>query len=400
MVEPITNSKNPPWGHIPKDFANIGISLQLPHERIVGQVYQKPEDFVVKEVITNLKSTCQVTQLKKDVKNKFIHATLLKKDISTFEACGQLAKANNLDYEKISYYGLKDTCGITSQQICFENHKLSKTRFKKFYIKNITFANWNIKTNTHAGNKFKIKVRDIKANQTTRGCIKKFMVRADRGIPNFYGPQRFGVRQNNHLLGKLLLNQDYEKFVYEFLTQSKNESADEITDRNELKQNFGEWKKCLSIAESNSKLNDETDLLTHLSAEKNYLIAIKRMKIARFFPHAYSSFIFNQALSKYLVKNETNCQLEKIGCGAIFNSTTQQLFKDVLKKEGISMDTFKHPVKEFRVKSHSRAALFFPKDLRYKLNKTNLIIEFTLGTGEYASVVLGFLVKGAFWKLD
>ena len=198
----------------------------------------------------------------------------------------------------------------------------------------------------------------------------------------------------------MLLQKDYENFVFKFLTETKNEEENILIKRKELEENFGDWKNCLKLIRDTQELKDEKELLNALTKEKDYLGAIKNMKISSFFPHAYSSYIFNKALSKYIKNNKDNIEMEKIGPNTIITKENKEIFGDVLKEEEIEINDFKHPDKFFWVKNHPRKALFFPQNFKYEFNQNNLILKFDLGNGEYASLVLGFLFEGAFRKLD
>ena len=49
-------------------------------------------------------------------------------------------------------------------------------------------------------------------------------------MPNYFGPQRFGERQNNQEVGKGDSKGDFEGAVMEFLTSTENERNAKVTE--------------------------------------------------------------------------------------------------------------------------------------------------------------------------
>jgi len=101
------------------------------------------------------------------------------------------------------------------------------------------------------------------------------------------------------------------------------------------------------------------------------------------------------ALSHYLKKHKDkkvrNIKLEKIGSNTKFNKTNANVYLPILKREGIKLSDFKTLCKEFRIEGHSRNVLFFPKNFEFQFRKRDIIVEFDLGIGEYASLFLDFI---------
>ena len=70
------------------------------------------------------------------------------------------------------------------------------------------------KINRHIGigdlieNMFEIKLYKIKNMEKIINNIKKI---EKNGMKNFFGPQRFGARKNNHLIGKYIIKRQWKK---------------------------------------------------------------------------------------------------------------------------------------------------------------------------------------------
>ena len=120
-------------------FKNIGIKSDIFNGSIKADLYRKAEDFVVEEIFPDYVCSAKKEKLKYSFNNskKYYHAVLVKKNISTFEAAALIAKGNELAFKNISYCGLKDTLGVTSQRICIKNKgKLKQVCFRVFFEKN------------------------------------------------------------------------------------------------------------------------------------------------------------------------------------------------------------------------------------------------------------------------
>ncbi|MDP2820750.1 MAG: tRNA pseudouridine(13) synthase TruD [bacterium] len=270
-------------------FRNIGIRFFLVSKGIKTELYKKQEDFVVEEIQKDGKVfSPQKESLACVVKpeKKYIHTTLVKRGISTFEACSVLANDNGFDYFKdISFCGLKDTNALTTQRICIKTKgKLKYTIFPKFFLKKFKSSNKKIKQGDHRGNHFIINTKIKKQSLKTIGIIlKNFKSLLKKGLPNFYGPQRFGIRQSNHKLGKLLIKKRYDDFIFRFLTEKDNNERKELKEiRKKIKDNYGSWKSCASILNSVDGLSDEKELVSNLLT-RNKFLSIKKMKLSNFF---------------------------------------------------------------------------------------------------------------------
>ena len=375
---------------------NIGINFSFGSRRIKAKLYKKPEDFVVEEIQENNEV---VAPNKRNTKiifgpgKKYVHAVLVKKGISTFEACNIIALKNGLNYFKdVSACGLKDTDGLTAQRICIRSKKKLKSAiFPKFFLKDFLPSNRKLKVGDHKGNRFVIKTEINKQERKIADeFLKNFSVFVKRGLPNFYGPQRFGVRQNNHRLAKLLVEKRYDDFIFKFLTETNNEIKEVKDIRAKIKDNYGNWRACQSILKCFRDLPDEKELISNL-LRKDKITSIKNMKLSSFYVYSYISYLFNCALSSCLKNEYKNIAIQKIGLQPKLNKLNQKLYNPILKKENIHFEEVKAACENFSVRGKTRNALFFPKNFNFRIENNVIILEFDLGKGQYASLVMDFL---------
>ena len=138
-------------------------------------------------------------------------------------------------------------------------------------------------------------------------------------------------------------------------------------------------------------------MLAALASGKSYDEAVRSMKISGFFLHSYSSFLFNLAASNAMRSGSGNFTLEKIGSSTVLDSANEDAYSEILKSEGMSLSAFSEAL--FKVDGHPRSAFFFPENFRYRFEGGDIILEFSLGKGEYASLMLEFLVDSEIRKL-
>jgi len=384
-----------------KFFRNIGIEERNPFTRIKADLYLKPEDFIVEEIHRD--DVCSVKAPKTKLKNfqsKYILATLVKKGISTFEVCRILAIKNSLNPKEISFCGLKDTFGITAQLICIPNKgKLQHTKFKKFFIAQFKPSNKKLSLRDHLGNRFKVRARNFNFDkQICKEILKQSEEKIEEGLPNFYGPQRFGIRQNNHLYGKLLIKKKYREFIKRFLTDIGEYEPLKIKKiRNEIKENFSDFKRCYKILSKVSTLVYEREIFERLLQKEKIEKIVQENEVLKFCLYSYNSYLFNLALSLLIAKQKSNLrklagfQLQKLGYDSKIDRTTFKLYSEIFKKEKINFDELKHAYKKFGIQGHLRNVLFYPKNFSYMIKDKDIFLQFDLGTGEYASLFLEFI---------
>jgi len=290
---------------------NVGIWINVFQSwpKIKADLYQKVDDFVVEEIFPRYRCTIKKEKSEKqpNILEKYIEATLVKKNISTFDACKIIAQKNGFSLKEISYCGLKDTFGVTAQRICVPNKgKLRCIKFDRFFLKDFRGSDKKLKLRGHKGNHFIVRAKNVSSSpERARILLQNFEKTIRQGLPNFYWLQRFGIRQNNHILGKLIFLKKYKEFIFKFLTYTnRNEPREIRVIRNEIKKNFRDLSLCRKFVQGHDQLIDEKQLIEDL-INKREEWAVKNMKLSSFFISSLSSYLFNLALSHYLKKIKT-----------------------------------------------------------------------------------------------
>ena len=168
----------------------------LAHASIDFHFKQSPRDFVVEEI--------PLYEFSGDGEHLILQVR--KKNLSTNEMIGQIARYLGIKNKEIGYAGLKDKHAMTIQYISLhKKHEESMENFNFDGIKIIskTYHNNKIRIGHLKGNRFYIKLK--KVNPTSATKIDEALKNIEKfGMPNFFGYQRFGNDGDNHILGEKL----------------------------------------------------------------------------------------------------------------------------------------------------------------------------------------------------
>lgn len=156
--------------------------------RILGKIRERPEDFRVDEVPAYPASG----------DGEHLWVRFEKTDMNTVAAVGALARAMDVDPRAASWAGLKDRRAVTTQWASF--HRATEASARAANVQGVRVLEVSrhrskLKTGHLAGNRFCIRVTDGGAHlETSRTLLAQL---ADNGCPNYYGEQRFGRDGDN-----------------------------------------------------------------------------------------------------------------------------------------------------------------------------------------------------------
>ncbi len=228
----------------------VGIKIySTPDSPGIGGIYKKSyKDFVVKEItksgkILEIKRGSSSQTFSLASKDKFTTFNLVKVNKATFDAINEISEALNTSLDRFSYSGLKDKCSLSVQRISIKGNwidKLRNLKMKDMYFRNIRPTRKSVKIGSHWGNNFTIIIRNIKPERINEEILKKyFQDLNNKGFPNFFGLQRFGVyRPNTHKVGQCILEGDYKRAYFEcVLATYSTESTQALLARSLLEKN-------------------------------------------------------------------------------------------------------------------------------------------------------------------
>jgi len=168
----------------------------LAHASIDFHFKQTPRDFVVEEIPLY------------EFAGEGEHLILFvrKKNLSTNEMIGKIARYLGIKNKEIGYAGLKDKHAMTKQYISL--HKKHEASLEDFDVEGIkilskTYHTNKIRIGHLKANRFYIRLK--KVNQTSAQKLDEALKNINtQGMPNFFGYQRFGTDGDNHILGEKL----------------------------------------------------------------------------------------------------------------------------------------------------------------------------------------------------
>ncbi len=263
------------------------------HAGIGGRIKVKPEDFVVEEIPLYAPSGV----------GQHVYACLEKRGLSTPQAVSAVARALGVPTGAIGYAGLKDARAITRQVISIDGVQPAQVEALDLPGIQILWVNRHrnkLKTGHLAGNRFSLRVRDVSQDILPAAEAVLDELRR-RGVPNYFGEQRFGGRGNSHRLGAALLRGDAQGFLSEYLGQPQ---PDERADAQAARSAFDAGDYTAALAQWPPSLRDERRVLAalarHGNAEAGIKAALRALdkKLRSLFVSAYQSHLFNRLLAQ------------------------------------------------------------------------------------------------------
>jgi tRNA pseudouridine13 synthase len=160
-----------------------------------GETKVVPEDFVVEEVPAYLPTG----------EGPHLYLWVEKRGLSTSEAAKLLADALGADARTAGYAGQKDRQAVTRQWMSFETRRdtlaLDDPRLE---VLQVARHRNRLRLGHARANRFRLVLRGTAPGAEARARAVLDALARD-GLANFYGPQRFGRRGDNALLGAAVL---------------------------------------------------------------------------------------------------------------------------------------------------------------------------------------------------
>ncbi len=260
-----------------------------------GIIKERPEDFLVEE--QPLYEPCG------EGEHLFLH--LEKRQRTTIDVVRRLAKLFNVRRSDIGYAGLKDKHAVTRQHFSIYKPKadddakglgnIEHTGLKLLWSARHTNK---LRRGHHAGNRFVIRIRNVDplSVRHAAACLETM---ARRGVPNFIGEQRFGYRQNNHVIGCHLLCGRWREMLDAMLGGASPEDNEhmrlghEAYDRGDFDAALQHWPR---------QLHQERHALDLLRQNLEPQTVVRAMDIQQreFLINAAQSAVFNAVLDRRL----------------------------------------------------------------------------------------------------
>jgi tRNA pseudouridine13 synthase len=265
---------------------------------IGGRIKAQPEDFAVEEL--SLYDPCG--------HGEHTYVRIEKRGLSTFEAVRAVAQELHIPARGIGFAGIKDAQAVARQTLSLmhvEPEEVEKLFIPGLEILWVTRHSNKLRTGHLRGNRFTIRVCDV--GESALPQARKILdLLAQRGVPNHYGPQRFGQRANSHLLGRALLFGDAATFLTELLGTAPppGHSREEEDPIREARMRFdaGDWDGALRVWPP--AMVDERRVLGTLLETGDKARAVRSVprRMRRFLLSAYQSYLFNRIMAARLAE--------------------------------------------------------------------------------------------------
>lgn len=170
-----------------------------------GTIKDTPEDFRVEEIPAYLPGGA----------GEHLYLTFEKRGLTTLEAIRRIAGALRVSERDIGYAGMKDAIGVTAQTISLPKVRpdaAMSLRLEGILPLSAAYHTNKLKPGHLKGNRFRITVRGVAADAAATVAVVMERLSA-RGVPNYFGPQRYGAQGNSHLIGAAMLRGEWHDAV-------------------------------------------------------------------------------------------------------------------------------------------------------------------------------------------
>ena len=291
-----------------------------------GAIKLRPEDFLVDELPLYDPAG----------EGEHIYLGIEKRGVSHAELLAVLSRRFGVPRHRIGVAGMKDKQAITRQTVSLHLHKdppsieLGHERIKVLWVKR---HRNRLRRGHLRGNRFSIRIRDVEP--TKAPAARAMLLELERtGVPNFYGPQRFGYRGNTHLLGFLVVKEQWQALAAELLGATGSPFPDHQREQREL---FDEGKYAEALRFWSVADRAEKSVLQRLAQGATHQQAFMRLDRANlsFWVSALQSAVFNRVLEERLRAGTLGTLLDgdlawRHQSGSVFRINAEELAKDEL----------------------------------------------------------------------
>jgi len=387
-----------------------------------GVLKQTPEDFRVEEIPLYAPSG----------EGEHVFARMRKRGIATFEAARRVAQQLGVPERYVTFAGLKDARAITTQTISIFGttvEEVAEVRIPSIEIFDVHRHSNGLRLGHLRGNRFDLVIRDARPGTLPNAhAIVEVLLR--RGVPNYYGEQRFGARADGQLYGQDLLKRDFAGFLKRLLGVLGGPAGTTKDPRViESRRLFDAGQVQEAYDSMPIRHRSEKKALGALLRFKDEETAVRAIpkRIRKIYVSAFQSWLFNQTVAgridvidrlmdgdlAYLHRSRRvflveDAATEQLRCDAFEISPSGPMFgtrmtpaagepgrieQELLDSTGLTPEEF-HTDQGIKVKGLRRPLRVPLRDVSLEpLDETSYRIRFTLPSGSFATVVMAELIK-------
>jgi tRNA pseudouridine13 synthase len=385
---------------------------------IGGTIKNSPDDFFVEEIPSY--PPCG--------SGEHCYLTVEKRGITTLEAIRRIASTLKFPERDVGYAGLKDAVGVTRQTISVQ--RITPGKAMGMEIEGVRVVSAALHTNKlklgHLkGNLFRITVRSVaeKSETVIRSILE---ILQKRGVPNYFGLQRYGVQRNSHLIGAAMLKRDWRETV-DALIGHPDLLRDDEWSAAVVAYRQGDLYKSLQLFPYHCR--SERELLQRLCIrpggyERAFAAVHPRLK--KLYLSAVQSFLFDQVVARRiehidgLMAGDLACKHVNGACFLVEDAETEkgraasfeisasgpmfgcrmkqpegkplEIEREILATLQIGLDDFDLPG-GLRMEGERRPLRVPLESPSFRLDGDSLRLEFALPKGSYATSMLREIMK-------
>jgi len=385
---------------------------------IGGTIKESADDFLVEEIPSY--TPCG--------SGEHCYLTIEKRGITTLEAISRIARSLKVPERDFGYAGMKDAIGVTRQTLSIQWLAVDKALALQLDDLRILAAvrhTNKLKTGHLKGNRFRIVIRGV-STDAARQLPAILDILAKRGVPNYFGFQRYGAQGNSDLIGAAMLRRDWQGCV-DHLIGDPDSVRDEM-----WSAAIGAYRRCEpdeALRLFPRHCRSERDVLQRLAArpgeyEKAFSAVHPRLK--KLYLSAAQSFLFDQAVARRiehideLMTGDLACKHINGACFLVEDAAAEQgraasfeisasgpmfgckmkqpeevplaIETEILEQSGLGLSPFDLPG-GLRMEGERRPLRVPAGELSWNVIRDVVTVEFSLPKGSYATSLVRELTK-------
>ena len=352
-----------------------------------------------------------------------------KRSLDTLHMAQELSEALR---SRISYGGLKDKRAFAVQfatPTSLRSARPPQVTGEKFIARLVGYVPSSLSRAAVVGNRFEVVLRDCCPGiETAIGGV--FQLAEARRLPNFYGLQRFGTAgAGTHRIGRALVKKEFEEAA-RLMLFAERPTDDEATRAAREAMASGRFEEGVRLLPRGRDV--ERLVARGLSRRPGDWVGAMRgvpLRLRRLYVQAYQSMVFNKSLSVALTRGEDVSEFREgdnwaevsadgLATSRIrgvrdprvarvvpmmqivgyayrdYGSRFDACVMEALKAEGILPRQFYiQEMQEVSAEGGFRRPHLALRDGSWSVEGTTAALKFTLGKGQYATVLLREIVK-------
>lgn len=357
-----------------------------------------------------------------------VYAFIEKKALTTLEMLRRLARALAVAERDLGYAGMKDARGITRQTVSIPGvspEQVAALAIPGLKILSASRHNNKLRLGHLAGNSFWIRLRNVPADALQRSEAA-LEILCHRGLPNYFGSQRYGVLGNSATIGICLLQNDPEGAV-RALVGNPEDISDERWRSGVRAFHDGDLARAVELLPPHCRTEKEV-IKTLLRRPGNWESAVKSIhpRILNLYLSAAQSSLFDRTVAARIdaldriEPGDIACKHANGACFLVMDaaeemhraaafeiSATGPMFgrkmlvpegrqaaleDAILAGAGLTRDIFNNAGR-YRLDGERRPLRVPVRDVTVTMDDGSLILEFMLPKGSYATSLLREIMK-------